>query len=127
MALGRRVAVFNRHVTNRVLGPVAGRLPGFGIVVHTGRRSGRSYRTPVNVFRTDQGYVIALTYGPDADWVRNVIAAGGCELELRGRAVRLTEPRLLHDERRGQVPWLPRRMLTIAGVSDFLDLTDPSR
>jgi hypothetical protein len=52
MVLGRRIAIFNRHVTNRVLGPVAPWLPGFGIVVHTGRKSGRTYRTPVNVFPT---------------------------------------------------------------------------
>lgn len=27
----------------------------FGVVLHTGRRSGRSYRTPVNGFRTPHG------------------------------------------------------------------------
>jgi hypothetical protein len=45
MVLSRRVATFNRQVTNRVTGPFAHRLPGFGVVVHVGRKSGREYRT----------------------------------------------------------------------------------
>ena len=74
MAIPRAVARFNARVTNRVTRPLAGRLPGFGIVSHVGRRSGRIYRTPVNVFR-DGDHVIALTYGAESDWVKNVIAA----------------------------------------------------
>jgi deazaflavin-dependent oxidoreductase (nitroreductase family) len=102
-------------------------LPGFGVVVHTGRKTHRPYRTPVNVFRRPGGYVIALTYGPDADWVRNVLASGGCTLETRGRTLRLTRPRLFHDERRRAVP-APLRLIggvlgALAGVSEFLDLT----
>ncbi len=78
---------FNRRVTNHVAGPLAGRLPGFAIVIHTGRRTGRRYRTPVNLFRSDDDFVIALTYGALGDWVRNVLAAGGCEVETRGAIV----------------------------------------
>ena len=52
------------------------------------------------MFATEDGYLFALTYGPDTDWVKNVLAAGGCELRTRGRAVRLTSPRLYHDESR---------------------------
>src|SRR5919107_658451 len=66
------LARFNRRVTNRVLGPLAQRLPGFGIVIHVGRRSGAVRRTPVNVFHRGDRYVIALTYGADSQWVRNV-------------------------------------------------------
>jgi deazaflavin-dependent oxidoreductase (nitroreductase family) len=110
-------------VTNRVLGPLAAFLPGFGVVVHTGRKSHRSYRTPVNVFSRPGGYVIALTYGPSADWVRNVLARGGCELETRGRTVHLTRPRLIHDEQRRSMP-APLRLVGMLGnISDFLDLS----
>ena len=69
-------------------------MPGFGVVVHQGRRSGRLYQAPVNVFATEDGYVLALTYGPGTDWVKNVLVAGGCELRTRGRAIRLASPRL---------------------------------
>ena len=123
MALGCRMATVNRYVTNRVLGGPANRLPGFGVVHHVGRRSGRPYRTPVNAFRTAGGYVFALTYGSRAEWVRNVLAAGGCDLVTRGRRVRLANPRLLHDERRSMMPAHVRLVLGLAHVSEFLELT----
>ena len=99
---------------------MATRLPGFGVVVHRGRRSGRTFRTPVNVFGLDGGYVVALTYGSDSDWVKNVMAAGGCEVETRGRRVSLDHPRLVHDETRRRVPAAVRPILRAIHVDDFL-------
>jgi deazaflavin-dependent oxidoreductase (nitroreductase family) len=122
--LGRRMARFNRAVTNRVTTPFAGLLPGFGIVVHTGRRSGRTHRTPVNVFRARDGFVVALTYGTGSQWVRNVRAAGGCEIVTRGRRHVLTEPRVIHDERRRAVPPPVRIPLALVRVSDFMHLRE---
>jgi deazaflavin-dependent oxidoreductase (nitroreductase family) len=123
MPLPRGLAAFNRRVTNRITGPFAGRLPGFGVVVHRGRRSHREYRTPVNAFVAAGGYVVALTYGKDSDWIKNVLAAGGCELVTRGRTVRLTAPELFHDERQQHVPRPVRRILRALGVSDFMRLS----
>jgi deazaflavin-dependent oxidoreductase (nitroreductase family) len=123
MPLPRSVARFNRRVTNRVLGPLAPHLPGFGVVIHRGRRSGRSYRTPVNVFGRPGGVVVALTYGPSADWVRNVLAHDGCTLETRGRRLRLRSPRLIHDEGALSVPPMLRPVGRIGHVVDFLDLS----
>jgi deazaflavin-dependent oxidoreductase (nitroreductase family) len=123
MPLPRSIARANRRVTNRLLGGLATRLPGFGVIVHTGRRTRRPYRTPVNVFRQDDRYVIALTYGPNTDWVHNVLAAGGCTLETRGRTRRLSRPRLFHDESRHAVPAPVRLILGLIDVSDFLELT----
>jgi deazaflavin-dependent oxidoreductase (nitroreductase family) len=122
MALGRRMATFNRHVTNRLLARLATRLPGFGVVLHVGRRSGRAYRTPVNVFRTPRGYLLALTYGSGAEWVRNVLAARGCDLVTRGRTERLVSPRLFRDDRRAGVPAPVRAVLRLTRVSEFLEL-----
>jgi deazaflavin-dependent oxidoreductase (nitroreductase family) len=120
MPLPKGLARFNLRVTNRVLGPLAERLPGFGIVIHIGRRSGAVRRTPVNVFRRGERYAIALTYGADSQWVRNVLAAGEFDMEIRGRRVHLTAPRLVHDETRRLVPAPVRVPLRAAGVSDFL-------
>jgi deazaflavin-dependent oxidoreductase (nitroreductase family) len=92
-------------------------MPGLGVVVHRGRRSGRVYQTPVNVFAAEDGYVIALTYGPDADWVKNVLAAGGCELRTRGRVIRVTSQRLFHDEARRDIRPLERQVLRVIGAS----------
>jgi hypothetical protein len=88
------VAGFNLVVTNRITGPFATWLPGFGVVTHIGRKSGRRFRTPVNVFHTPEGFVIALTYGPESQWVQNVLAAGGAELETRHHRTTL---QLLHS------------------------------
>jgi deazaflavin-dependent oxidoreductase (nitroreductase family) len=120
MPLPKRLARFNRAVTNPVVRRFAGRLPGFAILHHVGRRSGRLYRTPVNIFRTTDGYVVALTYGRDSDWVRNILAAGGCKAEIRGRCIELTDPTIVRDEHRTPMPTAARRILGLAGVSDFM-------
>lgn len=122
MVAPRALARFNRHVTNPILSRVAFWLPGFAMLHHTGRRSGRAYRTPVNVFRTDDGYLVALTYGPGCDWVRNVLAAGGCDAVIRGATVHLTEPHVVHDPRRISMPIGVRQFLGLVGVTDFLRL-----
>jgi deazaflavin-dependent oxidoreductase (nitroreductase family) len=115
---------FLRPFTTRVLNPltrlVAGRLPGFAIVIHLGRKSGTVYRAPVNVFRHGDEYVFALTYGSDVNWVRNVLAAGGCEIEVGGRRVRLTDPRIVVDPGRRLMPFPVRQFLGFMRVSEFL-------
>jgi deazaflavin-dependent oxidoreductase (nitroreductase family) len=120
--LGRRMAHFNRLVTNRVTLPLAPWLPGFGVVEHTGRTSARRYRTPVNVFKVPDGYVIALTYGKDSDWVKNVTVANGCDLITRGHRCRLTSPEIIHDEKRQMIPAMIRPILRLMRVADFLHL-----
>jgi deazaflavin-dependent oxidoreductase (nitroreductase family) len=90
------LAQFNRLAFNRVVRTFAGRRGSpVAAVVHRGRRSGRRYRTPVLAFRADGGYVVVLFYGAGRDWVRNVLAAGGCTIERGGRRVELTAPRTL--------------------------------
>jgi deazaflavin-dependent oxidoreductase (nitroreductase family) len=120
MPLPRSLARFNLAVTNPILGHLAKRLPGFAIVTHTGRRSGRSHRTPVNLFRDGDDYMIALTYGSGAQWVRNVLAAGGCEVLTRGERIRLADPRIVRDPARAPVPAPVRPMLAAIDVSDFM-------
>jgi deazaflavin-dependent oxidoreductase (nitroreductase family) len=119
------MAHFNRRVTNRFTRPLARRLPGFGVVVHRGRKSGHEFKTPVNVFTAPGGYVIALTYGTDSDWVQNVLVAGGCELITRGRRRRLTMPEIVRDDRQRPVPRLLRPFLRFMRVTEFMHLTEP--
>src|SRR5215470_1478652 len=57
----RWLAKINIAFTNRITGLFAGWLPGFGILTHVGRKSGKVYKTPVNVFRAPNGFIIALT------------------------------------------------------------------
>ncbi|WIY00891.1 nitroreductase family deazaflavin-dependent oxidoreductase [Amycolatopsis mongoliensis] len=73
----------------------AGRAGSLAVVIHRGRRSGRTYRTPVRAFRRGDIVAIGANFGANSDWVQNILAAGEGELRLRGELCRLTEPRLL--------------------------------
>ena len=119
----RQVAAFHRAITNRIANRFAARVPGFAIVTNAGRKSGRLYRTPVNVFREPDGFLIALTYGRDSDWVRNVLAAGGCQLETRRVLYQLCAPIIVHDPTRRPFPSPVRIMLRLIGANDFMQLS----
>ncbi len=123
MPLPRALGRFNRRVTNRILGPIVARLPWFGILDHVGRRSGRAYRTPVMLFGSGARRVIAMTYGPDTDWARNVVAAGGATVAQRGRILRLASPSIVHDPGRSLVPPPIRLALRLIGAADFMVVT----
>lgn len=127
MPIPRVVRQWNKAGLNKVTRRIAPWMPGFGVVVHRGRRSGTVYQTPVNVFPVEDGFVLALTYGPDTDWVKNILAAGGCDLRTRGRTIRVTAPRLYHDETRRGIRPAERQVLRAIRVADFLSLkTTPS-
>jgi deazaflavin-dependent oxidoreductase (nitroreductase family) len=123
MPIPRTVARWNKVGLNRLTRRLAPWVPGLGVVIHRGRRSGREYRTPVNVFRGDGKIRIALTYGADSDWVKNVLAADGCRLHTRGHYLDLTAPRVVQDAGRGAVHPPQRAVLRLLGVSEFLDLS----
>jgi deazaflavin-dependent oxidoreductase (nitroreductase family) len=113
----------NLVVSNRITAPFAAYLPWFGVLEHVGRRSGTVRRTPLNVFhRGSDRYVIALTYGPDVQWLANVVAAGRCRVRTRGRWVNLVDPRRFRDPRRREVPWVVRPILALLGVTEFVEL-----
>jgi deazaflavin-dependent oxidoreductase (nitroreductase family) len=124
--LSARLARMNRRGLNRITGRFAHRLPGFGIVHHIGRRSGRALATPLNVFRKPEGgFIIALTYGPDTDWLRNITAAGGCTITTRGVSHRLVNPRVIADPNLSGMPPVVRSILRLNHVQQFLHL-DPA-
>ena len=115
---------FLRPFTTRFVNPVtrlvAPWLPWFGLLRYRGRRSGKDYRTPMNVFRRGDHFVFALTYGRDVQWVKNILAAGECTVRTMGRDVRLVEPELFIDPTRREMPWLIRPFLRFMRVTEFL-------
>jgi deazaflavin-dependent oxidoreductase (nitroreductase family) len=124
MAFPTFMPTFNRLVTNRLTRRFAGRVPPFAIVTHTGRRSGKQYRTPIMAFPVDAGFLVALTYGTDTDWLRNVRAGGNCTLIYRGRSTQLSKPHLLHrTPSELPLPRLVQGILRQSGVSEFLQLS----
>jgi deazaflavin-dependent oxidoreductase (nitroreductase family) len=95
MRVPRAVANFNRRVTNPVARSLTPWLPCLGTLEHTGRKSGRRYRTPLLVFRTKNGFVILIGYGPETDWLKNILAGGPTVLHKGGKAVTLTNPQIV--------------------------------
>lgn len=114
---------FNKHVTNRLMGRLArSRRSGpFALVHHVGRRSGRPYETPIIVIPDDGGFMIALTYGPDVDWYRNVRAAGGCRIRWRGDTYTIDDVRSADAESARQTfPQPERAILRLLGIDHFV-------
>jgi deazaflavin-dependent oxidoreductase (nitroreductase family) len=95
MQLPRALARFNKYVTNQIQLRWAHVLPGYGRLEHTGRKSGRAFRTPLNVFAAPGGFVMPIAYGIQSDWVRNVQAAGGGRLVHRRKRYVLSDPQVL--------------------------------
>jgi deazaflavin-dependent oxidoreductase (nitroreductase family) len=118
----RWLAKINIAFTNRMTGLFAGWLPGFGILTHLGRKSGKVYRTPVNVFRAPNGFIIALTYSSQSAWVKNVLAAGGCELTTRRKKYLLSAPKVVRDPSRRRFPIPVRVVLRIVGADEYMEL-----
>jgi len=112
--------VVTRYI-NPLTRPIARQLPGFGILTHRGRKTGRTHRTPINVFRRGDDYLFVLTYGSDVQWVKNVLAAGSCSIETRGRIVELVEPELITDpELRPAPPHVRFVERRIAGAKQYI-------
>jgi deazaflavin-dependent oxidoreductase (nitroreductase family) len=102
----------------------AGR-PRFGVVEHRGRRSGRPYATPLGVRGFPGGFLIPLTFGPQADWCRNVLAAGECTIRWNGRRCRGVRPEVVDAatvaaELRAASGRLERLALRLMGTRQFL-------
>jgi len=137
---GRRDPDRATALRRSILGPLTRRLnprilkragtaeqPRFGILEHRGRRSGRTHVTPLGVRGFPGGFLIPLTFGPEADWCRNVLAAGTCVIQWRGRRYAAVEPRVVdvaevRDELRAASGPLERLALRLMGTRRFLRL-----
>jgi len=105
--------------------PLAGKHwnPIFGVVEHRGRKTGRVYRTPVAARRSADGFIIALAFGAQVDWYRNLVAAGGGTILWRGDVYSVTAP-----ERVDAATVLPtfdavqRLLLRIAGIDGYIQV-----
>ncbi len=111
---------FNKHILNPVMLRIVPRTRIFAVLEHRGRRSGKTYRTPIVVRPSPEGFLIALTYGDHVDWYRNLQAAGGV-LEWQGRRYEVGAPETVAVET--ALPAFPatmQRMLRRAGVIHYI-------
>ena len=109
------------HTLNRITTPLAKSGHGpLSLIRHVGRKSGRSYETPVILAKVPEGFVAELTYGENVNWYRNAVAAGGCVVLSRGMEYRVAaiEP---YDTKSGRraYPAPFRNVLELTGRNDF--------
>ena len=91
-----RVRRFNKAVTNPRVMQTAG-TPGSttSVIRHVGRSSGTDYATPIGAVQTEDGFVIGLPYRLDADWMKNVLAAGSATIVKDGIDHAVVEPEVV--------------------------------
>ena len=67
----------------------------YAVMRHVGRKSGREYETPMQPVATDDGFAVALPYGPNTDWLKNVLAAGRATLVFDGETYEVGRPEVV--------------------------------
>lgn len=117
------VRTFNKYVLNPAMLRLAGRKHWYAAVIrHTGRKSGRSYATPVVVDRVaGDGFILPLPYGTRVDWLRNVLTAGTATITVGGQTYDVTEPEVIDAATAGpQLSPRRRRAFQRFGIDTFL-------
>jgi len=107
----------NKYLLNPLMLRLAGRRWWYASVVeHTGRRSGKLYRTPIVADRVGEQLIVPLPYGTQVDWVRNVLRSGEATVVSKGHTYRVVSPELIASTQ--ALPLLPHdRRTTFEKVS----------
>ena len=122
MPIPQSVTRFNRSYLNKGMIHLAGHGP-FVELEHVGRTSGRVYHVPLMAFRDGPMMTLALTYGPDVDWLKNLRAAGSGRMLWRGKILSLGAPQELPTSAgMARMPFGPRQILPLTGTTDFVEL-----
>ena len=116
MAYPRWLAKINKRVFN----PGQVRKGRYPVVTHVGRKSGKTYQTPLDAFPTKTGYVLVARYGPESDWVQNVLDAGEATLRVEGTEHSLGSPRLVDLDQALEALAAAEPPRNFASAEDFL-------
>lgn len=111
----------------RFANPLLRHLAGVGWFVeleHVGRKSGTVRRNPLLAFRHGDTITLALTYGPEVQWLKNIRAAGRCRMHWRDKMLELGAPRdLTTAEGLAAMPQPIRFVFARTGAcEDFVEL-----
>ena len=121
----RRVVRSIARFVNPVTLQIAGRrwMPIVGILHHRGRRSGRPYATPLGMRRRGDRFVMPRTFGENAAWYLNVLAAGGCVVTYLGKDYTLVEPEVIdYTTAATAFPRYERLQFRAIGINEYLRL-----
>ena len=93
------------------------------VLIHVGRSSGKTYETPLDAHRIENGFIFFPLYGPDSDWVKNVLTAGTANLRYEGDEFELVSPRLISpDDARRQLPGSTKPPPGFMRIADYLQM-----
>lgn len=121
MPLPKGLGRFNKYVTNPITKPFASRLPWFAVLQHTGRITGEQYSTPLLAWKQGSSIVVALTYGPDVDWLKNSRVSNS-RMTIRGVAYLVGRPKPIpSDEGLKRIPAVVRPALALIDSKEFVE------
>jgi deazaflavin-dependent oxidoreductase (nitroreductase family) len=93
------------------------------VIRHQGRRTGRTYQTPVWAVPTEDGFVIAIVYGSRTDWLKNVLASRAAAVVHEGHTYSVDKPEIVPMESvRAYFPAKTRRPQHLIGADRCLRL-----
>jgi hypothetical protein len=111
-----KVIRFNKQTLNPATLKIAGRRSSvYATLKHVGRRSGRTYMTPVVAKPLGDGFGIPLPYDAGVDWCRNVLATGTCTLIWNEQEYILERPEIIQASQALKAFPLGSRLLYPAG------------
>jgi deazaflavin-dependent oxidoreductase (nitroreductase family) len=119
MPLPKPLRILPRYL-NPALRAVAAYLPPLAVLHHTGRRTGQTYDSPVQAYRTDGGYLVGYAYSDNPQWAQNLLATGHGQMTRAGKLYAITNPRHLGTEGLALLPAPVAAMMRGIGVGDFL-------
>ena len=121
----RALRAVYRSILNPLILRVAsgGRMNSVTVIHHHGRHSGQVYATPTGARQLADGFIIPIMFGGQADWVRNVQAAGGCVIEWNGVLYPVVDPEIV-DWTIAQAAFSPieRATMRVVGMESFVRL-----
>lgn len=112
------------RINKRVINPREVRRGVRPVLIHVGRSSGNTYRTPLDAHPLPGGYLFIPMYGPSTDWLKNVLVAAAARLSIGGEEIELESPRIVR--KKDVWPLLPTTTKTppgISGESELLRMT----
>src|SRR5438105_3869010 len=104
---------------------IAGRrwMPVVAILRHRGRRSGRTYASPLGMRPNGDAFFMPLTLGENAGWYRNVIASGSATVTYLGRSYAVRDPEVVdYPAAKHAFPRYERLQFRLLGINQYLRL-----